>query len=179
MNRFRKNGVMIGGCLDFKIPAGLSSSAMSGLTKKFAYGGQPVLNCEHQFVVPIDGSVGAPFYFYHIRKGAQEKDFIVGELQKMHIRPASMDESASLTSLGFHKLHSAVACIDPKSILFMDLIQLVCLTSTVIAGDQRFHPILKCKAGRDMWMDISMCGESLPLDALIPVTDRGFDSWNQ
>jgi len=178
MNRFGKNGVILGGCLDFKIPASLSFLAMEGLTKKLSLGGQPNSpSCEHQFVVKIEASVGAPFYFYHIRKGAQEKDFIVDELQKMHLRPASLHESASLASLGFHKLHSAVACIDPKSILFMDQVLLTCLTSTVVAGVQSFHPILKCKAGRDMWMDVTVCGESLPLDSLVAVTDRCFDSW--
>ena len=177
MNRFGKNGIILGGCLDFKIPAGLSFSAMRGLTKKLSCGGRPIPSCEHQFVVTITDSIGAPFYFYHIRKGAQEKDFVVDELQKMHLRPASLHESTSLASLGFHKLHSAVTCIDPKSVIFMDLVQLTCLTSTVVAGDQIFHPILKCKAGRDMWMDVAMCGESLPLDSLVAVTDRSFDSW--
>ncbi len=177
MKRFGNNGVILAGCLDFKIPAGLPLSAMRGLIKKLSIGGRPNLSCEHQFVVPIEGSIGVPFYFYHIRKDAQEKDFIVNELQKMHLRPASLHESTSLANLGFHRLRSAVTCIDPKSVIFTNQVLLTCLTSTVIAGVKNFHPILKSKAGRDMWMDVAMCGESLPLDALVAVTDHRFDSW--
>jgi hypothetical protein len=176
----RRNGeVILGGCLDFKIPAGLSCSAMKGLTRELASSGHPNITCEHQIEVLIDDSIGIPFYFYHIRMGAQEKDFVIGELREMHLRPASMYESTSLASLGFHKLHSAVACIDPKSVLFMDLVRLVCLTTTMVADDLRFHPVLKCKADREMWMERASFGTELPLDALVPVTNHRFDSWKQ
>jgi hypothetical protein len=176
MKKISSKGVIVGGCLDFKNPVGLSFSAMKGLTRELALSGHPNLHCEQSFDVPIDGSIGAPFYFYHIRKGAQEKDFVVGELRKMHLRPACLYESTSLASLGFSKLHKVASFVNPNK--EDTLVQLVCLASIMIADDQRLYPLLKCRADRDMWVDGATCGENLPLDAFIPVTDRCFNCWN-
>jgi hypothetical protein len=164
--------VIVGGCLDFKNPAGLSFSAMKGLTRELASSGHPNLHCEQSFDVPIQYSIGAHFYFYHIRSGGQEKSFIFDELRKMHLRPASLYESTSLANVEFSRLRSAIACIDPRNNLFREFVPLVCLAVTMVADDHRFHPVLKCRVDRGM-----VVGQSLPIDGLVPVTDHCFDCW--
>ncbi|MEI6190751.1 MAG: hypothetical protein WCP24_00100 [bacterium] len=177
MTQTRKNGVILGGCLAFKTPVGLSFSAMKGLTKRLALVGQMNLSCEHDLDVPVGESIDKNFYFYHIRKGGQEKKFVIGELREMRLRPSSLSEATSLAHVGFPKLHAAVACIDPEAMIFGDVVQMVCLASTMVTDDQRFHPVLKCRSDREMWVDGCMCGENLILDGLVPVTDYRFDCW--
>lgn len=173
-----KNEAICGGCLDFKTPVGLSFLAMKGLTKRLSHVGRLSLVCEHQFDVPISGSVGKPFYFYHVRKGGQEKGFVVGELQKMRLRPATMYESTSLAHAGFQRIRAAVECIDRGWFTLRDSVPFVCLATTMVADDLRFHPVLNCRSGREMWVEGTIGEECLPLDGLVPVTNHGFQHWN-
>ena len=174
MMKIRSNGVILGGCLDFKTPVGLSFSAMKGLTKRLASTGHSNLNCEHHLDVPVQDSVGVPFYFYPVR--GQEESFVISQLQEMRLRPGSLAECTSLAHVEFSKLLSAIACIDPDD-SFQDLVPLVCLATTMIAELHKFHPVLKCRPDREMVVDGAICGESLTLDGLIPVTDRQFKRW--
>jgi len=179
MAKIRKNGVILGGCLAFKKPVGLSYSSMRGLTKRLASTGHPNLTCEnHISDIPVQDSVGKDFYFYRIREGGQEKSFVINQLREMRLRPASLAESASLAHVEFSKLRSAIGRIDLENNLFQDLVPLVCLATTMVADTQKFHPILKCRPDREMVVDGAMCDTDLILDGLIPVTDRQFECWN-